>query len=197
MYHRHLDLQALIAAVRALEALAHERTIAKLRQAETSDDPAEEDPTLPYDPASVFLLETMVSIACQTPQHIEDIWSASRPCVYSSLTRSRPIVFEHLSGLLSASEQYSVLLVERAVVGLLRLCLIVAQFVCLSLVLPTLLNNMLRQPTLLDQLYVSFDLLAGLKPAIANSVAEQIISGLVLIVQKHRSVIRSVHCFAS
>ena len=39
----------------------------------------------------------------------------------------RPIVFEHLSALLSASTQYSVLLIERAVVGLLRLCLILAQ----------------------------------------------------------------------
>ncbi|KAF9049397.1 Sec7-domain-containing protein [Hymenopellis radicata] len=156
----HLDLHALIAAIRALEALAHDRTIAKLRQ-ESSDDgnPAEQPFSLPYDPASVFLLETMVSIACQTPQDIEDLW---------------PIVFEHLSGLLSTPEQYSVLLVERAVVGLLRLCLIVAQF-----------------PSLRDQLYVSFDLLAGLKPVIANSVAEQIISGLVLIVQKHQSVIRS------
>jgi hypothetical protein len=39
----------------------------------------------------------------------------------------RPIVFEHLSALLSAPAQYSVLLIERAVVGLLRLCLILAQ----------------------------------------------------------------------
>ncbi|PBK77654.1 Sec7-domain-containing protein [Armillaria solidipes] len=157
-----LDLQALVAAVRALEALAHDRTVAKLKQG--SDDgnlPPQDNDTysLPYDPASIFLLETMVSIACQTPQHIEDLW---------------PIVFEHLSNLLSSSEQYSVLLIERAVVGLLRLCLILAQI-----------------QSLRDQIYVSFDLLSGLTPAIANSVAEQVISGVILIVQKHRDVISS------
>lgn len=51
-------------------------------------------------------------------------------------TLLRPIVFEHISGLLTTSEQYSVLLVERAVVGLLRLCLIVAQFVRFHLIAP-------------------------------------------------------------
>lgn len=68
-----------MSAVRALEALAHERTVARLKQEsddintnmETSLDGAH---SLSYDPASVFLLETMVSIACQTPQYIEEIW---------------------------------------------------------------------------------------------------------------------------
>lgn len=77
-----LDAEALVAAVRAIEALAHERTVARLRQepsevsaiqshaahAEASIRPQA------YDPASMFLLETMVSIACQTPQHIDDLW---------------------------------------------------------------------------------------------------------------------------
>lgn len=75
---RQLDVDALVAAIRALEALAHERTVARLKQ-EADEVPAgstyEEGPyTLPYDPASVFLLETMVSIACQTPQYIEELW---------------------------------------------------------------------------------------------------------------------------
>lgn len=68
---RQLDAEALLAAVRALEALAHERTVAKLKQEEDNPDNLH---VLPYDPASVFLLETMVSIACRSPQHIEDIW---------------------------------------------------------------------------------------------------------------------------
>jgi golgi-specific brefeldin A-resistance guanine nucleotide exchange factor 1 len=130
---RQLDLEALIAAVRALEALAHERTVAKLKQ-ESDDVPSlGDDPySLPYDPASVFLLETMVSIACHTPQHIEDLWYvANEPIKDLELALTsvsiRPIVFEHLSALLSAPTQYSVLLIERAVVGLLRLCLILAQ----------------------------------------------------------------------
>jgi brefeldin A-resistance guanine nucleotide exchange factor 1 len=100
----------------------------------------------------------MVSVTCQAPQYIEELW---------------PVVFEHLSALLSASAQYSVLLIERAVVGLLRLCLILAQ-----------------KPSLRDQVYVSFDILSGLPPAVAGSVAEQVISGVILIVQKHRGIIR-------
>lgn len=69
----------MVSAVRALEALAHERTVARLKQ--DSDDVNSNleitlDGTyaLPYDPASVFLLEAMVSIACQTPAFIEDLW---------------------------------------------------------------------------------------------------------------------------
>lgn len=54
--------------------------------------------------------------------------------VRSPLTRdqysSRPVVFEHLSALLATPTQYSILLIERAVVSLLRICLILAQRVC-------------------------------------------------------------------
>lgn len=79
--YRHLDAEALVAAVRSLEALAHERTVARLKQEADEVFPANGNPphadqsyTLPYDPATVFLLEIMVSIACQTQQHLEDIW---------------------------------------------------------------------------------------------------------------------------
>ncbi|KAF8644147.1 hypothetical protein AX16_008674 [Volvariella volvacea WC 439] len=155
----HLDLDALLAAVRALEALAHERTVARLKQ-EFEDSPSNSSPqALPYDPASVFLLETMVSVACQAPQHIEELW---------------PIVFEHLSALLSAAGQYSILLIERAVVSLLRLCGLLAQ-----------------RPPLRDQIYVSFDLLAGLPAPTATAVAEQTVSGVTLIVQKYIHIIHS------
>lgn len=77
MCYSQLDPEALIAAVRALEALAHERTVARSKQEFDDNTVPSADGhhnTLPYDPASVFLLETMVSIACQAPQHIEDIW---------------------------------------------------------------------------------------------------------------------------
>ncbi|KAH8108152.1 Sec7-domain-containing protein [Cristinia sonorae] len=159
-----LDLEPLVSAVRALEALAHERTVARLKQEsdevntnlETSLDGSY---ALPYDPASVFLLETMVSIACHTSQYIEDVW---------------PVVFEHLSALLSTSAQYSILLIERAVVGLLRICQILAS-----------------KPSLRDQIYISFDLLARLPPSVASSVAEQLTAGLTLIITKHRGIITS------
>ncbi|KAF5324513.1 hypothetical protein D9611_004486 [Ephemerocybe angulata] len=158
-----LEPEAIVAAVRALEALAHERAIAKLKlQTEDNltslDDPP---PKLPYDPASVFLLETMINIATQAPQYIEEIW---------------PIVFEHLSALLSSSTQYSDLLIERAVVSLLRVCRLLAQ-----------------TPALRDQLYVSFDLLARMDPSVASSIGigEQIISGLILIMKEHKDIIKS------
>ncbi|KAN0075361.1 hypothetical protein V8E55_011384 [Tylopilus felleus] len=153
-----LDSVALVAAIRALEALAHERTIARLKQ--ESDDVASPYSgasqgdgiyVLPYDPAAVFLLETMVSIACHTTQCIEDLW---------------PIIFEHLSALLSASTHYSVLLIERAVVALLRLALILAQ-----------------KDALRDQLYISLDLIANLPSSVANSVAEHVVAGVSLILQ--------------
>ncbi|KAJ7702369.1 hypothetical protein B0H17DRAFT_1167206 [Mycena rosella] len=158
-----LDVEALVAAVRALEALAHDRTVARLKQG--SDDEAnhpsldDDSYSLPYDPASVFLLETMVSICCQTSQFIEELW---------------PIVFEHLSALLATSTQYSFLLIERAVVGLLRLCLIVA-----------------KKPSLRDQIYLSFDLLSCLPPSVGTSVAGQIVAGVLLLVQNHKEIISS------
>lgn len=67
--------------MRALEALAHERTVARLKQESdeigtgfNAPSTSESGYSVPYDPASVFLLETMVSIACQTPQHVEELW---------------------------------------------------------------------------------------------------------------------------
>lgn len=49
-----------------------------------------------------------------------------------------------------------------------------------------------KQPNQLrDQIYSSFDLLGGLPPAVASSVAEKIVSGLILILKNHREVISS------
>jgi brefeldin A-resistance guanine nucleotide exchange factor 1 len=64
-----------VAAIRAIEALAHERSIARLR-AQSEDVPSLDDEVsqLPYDPASVFLLEIMVSITSQGPRYIEELW---------------------------------------------------------------------------------------------------------------------------
>lgn len=48
-----------------------------------------------------------------------------------------------------------------------------------------------RQPSLRDQVFVSFDLLAGLPSQIATSVAEQVIAGLIRIVRAHQDIVRS------
>jgi len=58
--------------------------------------------------------------------------------------------------------------------GLLRLCLILAQ-----------------NPSLRDQIYVSFDLLSGLPSSVANSVAEQVVAGVILFIQKHKEIVSS------
>jgi brefeldin A-resistance guanine nucleotide exchange factor 1 len=77
-------------------------------------------------------------------------------------------------------------------VSLLRLCLILAQKVCSYDCHDKLGLDDLSQPSLRDQVYVSFDLLSGLPPPIASSVGEQVVAGLILIIQKHRDIIRSV-----
>jgi hypothetical protein len=119
---------------------------------------------------------------------------AKRPCGTHILFR--PIVFEHLSALLFASTQYSVLLIERAVVGLLRLCLILARKVeCRYLQSACRkLTTSVCKSSLRDQIYVSFDLLAGLPPTVAGSVTDQVVSGVILIVQKHKDIIRFATC---
>lgn len=79
-----LGSESLVWAIRALEALAHERTVARLQQESDDIPPSSPNPSrrgppqpqvLSYDPASAFLLETMVSIVLKTPQYIEETWS--------------------------------------------------------------------------------------------------------------------------
>ncbi|KAH8117228.1 Sec7-domain-containing protein [Phellopilus nigrolimitatus] len=161
---------ALVAAVRALEALAHERTVARLKQEiddlvpPSSPNPRRGPPppqTLSYDPGSVYLLETMVSVISKTPQYIEETWQV-------------PVVYEHLSALLSSASSYSVLLIDRAVAALWRLLLIIAD-----------------KPSLRDQLYLSLDMLGSLPITVASSVGEQVVAGLISLVKTHRDIIRS------
>ena len=47
------------------------------------------------------------------------------------------------------------------------------------------------QHALRDQIYLSFDLLARLPPAVAGAVAEQVVAGLTLILQQHLDIVRS------
>ncbi|KIO27117.1 hypothetical protein M407DRAFT_73603 [Tulasnella calospora MUT 4182] len=161
-----LDVEALVSALRALQVLADRRTVDILVDEIITDPvPSANSRTefpkapLPYDPTSVFLLETMVSVACQTKTHIEETW---------------PIVFEHISGLLKAAQRFGIILIERAVVGLLRLSLILAE-----------------QPSLRDQVYVSIDLLRGLPPIVTNAVAEQLATGLARLVKEHYDIMSS------
>ncbi len=47
-----------------------------------------------------------------------------------------------------------------------------------------------EQPTLRDQVYVAFDSLACLPSSVSNLVGEQVIAGLILVMQKQKDIIR-------
>jgi brefeldin A-resistance guanine nucleotide exchange factor 1 len=51
------------------------------------------------------------------------------------------------------------------------------------------------QPNLRDQLYVSFDLLAGLHPTVRDSIAEQIVRGLLIIIKQDKDIMRYAPLF--
>lgn len=78
LQYRSLDVEALLPALRAIRALAEARTTNKLEVRTLSRDgvPTVErfDGQLPYDPACVFHLEMMVSLASRGKQHIAETW---------------------------------------------------------------------------------------------------------------------------
>ncbi|KIM32215.1 hypothetical protein M408DRAFT_326851 [Serendipita vermifera MAFF 305830] len=162
-----LELDPLLAALKTIQEAADKRTVYRLKAKQNEEQPpppgvpARERiiQPLPYDAASVFLLEMMISISSHTRQYISDVW---------------PIVFDHISAILSQAQWFSILLVERAVMGLLKMCRIAADV-----------------PALRDQLFVALDTLGGLPPDVLNAVAEQLIAGLALLLQNHKSAIRS------
>lgn len=53
------------------------------------------------------------------------------------------------------------------------------------------------QSNLRDQLYVSFDLLAGLHPTVRDSIAEQIVRGLLIIIKQDKDIMRYAPLFIS
>ena len=78
---RKLDLDALLPALRAIRALAEARTTGKLAsrqgvRGETGSPilVSAHEGQLPYDPACVFHLETMVSLASRGKDHIAETW---------------------------------------------------------------------------------------------------------------------------
>ncbi|KAF8306441.1 Sec7-domain-containing protein [Clavulina sp. PMI_390] len=156
-----LDVRSLVSSIKALVELADRRTLQPLQlEYEEEDDRSQRNSRpLPYDPSSVFLLETMISLTLRTEDKIEDIW---------------PVVFPHISSVLSSAPRFSVLLIERAVVGLLRVTLILA-----------------AKPNLRDQLYIALDLLNGLPATTLSAVAEQLVAGLSLLIKEHRDAISS------
>ena len=115
-------------------------------------------PSKLYNPASVFFLELMISLTVQNRYRVQALW---------------PIVFEHLSDIIREAGSQSVLLVERAVVGLLRLCIRLA-------------HNDDMNKEVLDAL----DLLLGLPIDIVPEVAEQMMAGVLTLLKADTSCVR-------
>ena len=164
---RNLDLEALLPALKAIRTLAEARTTGRVdARRETRGETGspviasrDAQGQLLYDPACVFHLEMMVSLASRGNQHIVETW---------------PILFEYFSVLLGSAQSYSILLIERAVVGLLRLSLIVSE-----------------NPAMRDQLYLALDVLRSLPSTVLNAVSEQLMAGVAKILEKDSTVVRS------
>jgi hypothetical protein len=77
---RSLKIEALLPALRAIRTLAESRTTGKLQaRCEVRSDTGSpslvvRDGQLPYDPACVFHLEMMISLAGRGKQHIGETW---------------------------------------------------------------------------------------------------------------------------
>jgi len=99
-----------------------------------------------YDPATVFFLELMISITIQNIERIDVLW---------------PYMYDYIAGILEKAQNQSVLLLERTVVGLLRVCICVAD-----------------KPSMQEELEKSFQLLLNLPDTVLQAVGEQSMAGI-------------------
>ncbi|CAO3610737.1 unnamed protein product [Cunninghamella echinulata] len=96
----NLELEPLEALLEAISVVGYNRDLVK-----NATEP------IPYDPATVLFLEFIITITLRNENRIDDL------CKYAT---------DYIYGILEHSENQSVLVVERTVVGLLRLCIRVA-----------------------------------------------------------------------
>lgn len=102
-------------------------------------------------------------------------------------------MFDFIASLLSSAQLYSVLLTERAVTGLLRLCLLICDQVSRLYLYRKPRLTFSLQPNLRDQLYIALDALRSLPATALNAVSEQLMSGIAKILEKERTVVKSVY----
>lgn len=100
-----------------------------------------------YDPATIFFLELMISITIQNVERIDAVW---------------PYMYDYIAGILEKANNQSVLLLERTVVGLLRVCICVAD-----------------KPSMQKELENCFKLLLNLPDGVLQAVAEQTMAGIL------------------
>ncbi|CAI2169955.1 2331_t:CDS:10 [Funneliformis geosporum] len=111
-----------------------------------------------YDPASVFFLELMINVTLQNRDRIHYLW---------------PILFEHITGILRESQNNSILLVERTVVALLRLCI-----------------RLTHKDEMVNDILQALELLGALPEDVINSVGEQMMAGILNLIKSDVSYIR-------
>jgi brefeldin A-resistance guanine nucleotide exchange factor 1 len=102
--------------------------------------------TIPYDPATVLFLEFVVTITVRNADHISELWA---------------LATDYIFGILEYAEKQSVLVVERTVVGLLRLCICSA-----------------ARNVMLDEILKCLRLLRDFPPSVTQAVAEQMMAGI-------------------
>ncbi|RUS35496.1 hypothetical protein BC938DRAFT_482565 [Jimgerdemannia flammicorona] len=156
---RFLEEEPLLHLMKAIRHIGNPAPpAAESSETQSSISPKTTGP-IPYDPAAVFFLELMISITIQNRDRIQIL------C---------PIVFEYVEHVLKQANNQSVLLIERAVVGLLRLCIRLA-----------------HKEEMVSEVFQCLELLLALPPQAMNSVSEQMMAGVLNLIKAEQSCITS------
>ncbi|RCI05093.1 GDP/GTP exchange factor for ARF [Rhizopus stolonifer] len=102
--------------------------------------------TIEYDPAAVLFLEFMVTITIRNADRIQSLW---------------PDATDYIFGILKFAEKQSSLVVERTVVGLLRLCICAAS-----------------RKMMLEEILECLRLIRNFPPSVAQAAAQQTMTGV-------------------
>ncbi|RHZ59918.1 hypothetical protein Glove_360g53 [Diversispora epigaea] len=165
---RLLEKESLEHLMKALKFIADGNTATKIGDKKinyfsTSSIPnpsTSQDPfySSSYDPAAVFFLELMINVTLQNRDRIQYLW---------------PILFEHITDILKDSQNNSILLVERTVVALLRLCI-----------------RLTHKDEMVSDILQALELLGALPLEVINSVGEQMMAGILNLIKSDAAYIR-------
>ncbi|ORZ20667.1 hypothetical protein BCR42DRAFT_409247 [Absidia repens] len=131
----NLEMDSLRALMTAIQQVGYDHDIDKNDQT-----------LIPYDPATVLFLEFMVTISTRNKNRIDLLW---------------PYAMKYIFDILKHAENQSVLVVERTVVGLLRLCISIAD-----------------QEKMQDDILKCLQLLRDFPTSVIKAVAEQLMAGI-------------------
>lgn len=148
----NLDTEPLVALLTAMRSLGYKKL----------DKEPEE--SIAYDPVTVLFLEFMITLAIRNPGRIELVW---------------PYTVDYIFGVLEYADKQSVLVVERTVVGLLRLCIRFAGKVSpRSLILCRKKLTQKNQENMQEDILKCLRLLRDFPQSVTQAVAEQMMAGI-------------------